>query len=174
MKIAWDFEKGLLAFMALLIVGGVGVIIWQRSVAEDLMRQLPRAENQLAHIGQTVYETLALRGAIRDDEMASGMRPFEYLESQMVKSKIGKKFSIAKRNTDDRGGYSDTTWELKPTSANTDFDRQTLGIFLIYIEAKTTLMKVSRIKLDLSTRRGATVDDWKPLIEVVERRAAVL
>lgn len=172
MKIEWDFEKGLLAFMALLILGGVGVIFWQRGVAEDLTQKLPIAESQLAFIGKTANEIHALRLAIRDDEMAGGMEPFNYLESQEVKSKIGKKFRISPGSKEDFGSHWDQVWELKPTQTNLDFDRQALGTFLIHIEAKTTLMKVTRIKLDLSNRRGASTDDWKPLIEVTERRAA--
>jgi hypothetical protein len=171
MKIEWDFEKGLLAFMALLILGGIGVIAWQRGVAEDLNERLPTAENQLAFIGQSANEIHALRVAIRDDEMAGGMEPFDYLELQEQTSKIGKKFRISPGTEEKLESYSDTLWELKPTQANLDFSRQVLGTFLIHIEAKTTLMKITRIKLDVSTRRGATADDWRPLIEVTERRA---
>ena len=43
MKIEWDFEKGLLAFMAVLILAGVGVIFWQRSIAQDLEARQPVA-----------------------------------------------------------------------------------------------------------------------------------
>jgi hypothetical protein len=173
MKIEWDFEKGLLAFMALLILGGVGVIFWQRGIAEDLSKKLPTAESQLAFIGKTANEIHALRLAIRDDEMAGGMQPFDYLEAQQVASKIGKKFRISPGTEEDHGSYTDQLWELTPTQTIMDFDRQELGTFLIHIEAKTTLMKVTRIKLDLSNRRGATSDDWKPKIQVTERRAAI-
>lgn len=173
MNIEWDFEKGLLAFMAALILGGVGVIIWQRSTAEELSAALPTAESQLAFIGKTATEIYALRAAIRDDEIAGGMKPFDYIESQEVKSKIGKKFRIDPGSVDDYDTYWDKVWSLKPTQSNFDFDRETLGVFLIYVEAKTTLMKITRIKLDASTRRGATDDDWSPLIEVTERRATI-
>ena len=174
MKIDWDFEKGLLAFMAVLILAGIGVIIWQRGVADDLVRRHPISEGQLAKIGETTKEIHALRAAIQDDEMAKGMEPFVYLEQQMVESLIGKKFRITPRTPSKEEGYEDTVWELKPEQNSLDFERRALGVFLIHIEAKTTLMKVTRIKLDVSNRRGATSDDWKPLIEVTERRASTI
>ncbi len=174
MKIEWDFEKGLLAFMAVLILAGVGVIIWQRGVADELNAALPRAENRLAQIGRTAGEILALRVAIRDDDVAQGMQAFAYLESQMVKSKIGKKFDIGPGSEDEQDGYTDTVYTLRPSQANMDFNREELAVFLLHVEAKTTLMKITRIKLDISNRRGATSDDWKPLFEITERRADIL
>ena len=173
MKIDWDFEKGLLAFMALLIVGGVGVIFWQRGIADELSSSQRTAEGQLALIGSTTREIHELRNAILEDEVAGGMRPFDFLEKQMVESLIGKKFGISSPRVVEPpdGGYVDKTYSLKPNQSKDEFDRRALAVFLIHIEAKTTLMKVTRLKLDVSTRRGATSDDWKPLIEVTERRA---
>jgi len=172
MNIEWDFEKGLLAFMAVLILAGIGVIVWERNTANDLTVGLPMAERQLAFIGKTAKEIYALRSAIREDEIAGGMEPFDYLESQEVKSKIGKKFRIDPGSAEEYDSYWDKVWELRPTQTNLNFDRQAIGTFLIHIEAKTTLMKVTRIKLDAATGRGAGADDWKPIIEATERRAA--
>jgi len=171
MKIDWDFEKGLLAFMAVLIVAGVGVIFWQRGVATDLIGRQQTAESQLARIGRTTQEIHALRSAIDDDEVAKGLGSFEYLEQQMVESLIGKKFKISNREGPEQDGYQDVVWELRPNQTSLDFERRALGVFLIHIEAKTTLMKVTRIKVDVSNRRGASSDDWKPIIEVTERKA---
>jgi hypothetical protein len=171
MKIEWDFEKGLLAFMALLILAGVGVIFWQRSIAKELEARQPVAESQLARIGETAQEIQVLRIAINDDE-AIEMRPFDYLEDRMVESRIGKNFSTSPGSgAVDPNGFTDTVWVLKPKKTGLDFDRRALAVFMIHIEAKTTIMKVTRLKLDASTRRGAGPDDWKPLIEVTERRA---
>jgi len=172
MKIEWDFEKGLLAFMALLILAGIGVIVWQRGRAADLVAAQPRAENQLASIGATTHEVHKLRRALLDDEMAQGMQPFDFLEKQMVETKIGKEFRMEPATPTNHDGYRDTVWELTPQGTAKDFDRNRLGTFLLHIEGKTTLMKVTRIKLDESNRRGASSDDWKPTIEVTERRAS--
>lgn len=167
----WDFEKGLLAAMAALILAGVGVIFWQRSVAADLSTRLPTSERQLTRIGRRAGEIEQLKEAIKQDQIARGSKPFEYLETQMTASRIGRKFQIMTRPEQKFTDYVDTVYELTPRDGGIDFDRQAIATFLLYIEGNTTLMKVTRVRLDLSTRGGAGSDAWKPRFEITERRA---
>ena len=51
-----------------------------------------------------------------------------------------------------------------------DFTRQEIAMFLLYIEGNSARMRVTRIRLDLSTRKGAGKDVWKPSLTITDRR----
>ncbi len=48
----WDFERGVLTFMGVLILGGMGFIFWQDAEAGSLQKKLGNAEKQLTQIGE--------------------------------------------------------------------------------------------------------------------------
>lgn len=164
----WDFEKGLLTAMVVLILAGVGVIVWQRSTTEELVRELRSSEDKLAWIGKRTQEIDGLTQAIFNDPVAKGTRHLEYLEEQMVKSQIGKLFRVTPQKSVEHDGYIDTPIEMQPRDSQTYFDRGRLGSFLLYIERNTSRIKVTRLRLN--TPDAAGKDNWKPLIIVTERK----
>jgi hypothetical protein len=169
----WDFERGVLVFMALLILGGVGFIIWQDSEASALQKKLAAAEKQLTQIGEVGQQVQALQKDIGEDVLASGkIGSFDYIERQMVSSKIGKKFNqqTPVKETHASDGYEDTKFTLQVAQQDYDFDRQQIANFLLYIEGNTTRMKVTHITLDVSQRKGADRDSWKPRFTITDRQ----
>jgi len=166
----WDFEKGLLVAMLALVLAGLGIIFWQRSATEDLVRQMRSSEDKLAWIGKRTQQIDALTQAIYNDPVAKGTRHLEYLEEQMVKSQIGKLFRVTPQKAVEYDGYVDTPIEMQPRDSQTYFDRGRLGSFLLYIERNTSRIKVTRLRLN--TPDAAGKDNWKPLIIVTERKPA--
>jgi hypothetical protein len=169
----WDFERGVLAFMAVLVLAGVGFIFWQQSEASTLQQKLGSAESQLKQIGQIADQVLTLQKEIAEDVVASGkLGSFAYIERQEVDSKIGKKFNSQTPVTDAHpsDGYQDTKYTLQVAQQDFDFDRQEIAHFLLYLEGNTTRMKVTHLTLDLSTRKGADKDTWKPRITITDRQ----
>jgi len=169
----WDFERGVLAFMVVLILAGVGFIFWQEAAASELQKRLGPAEAQLTQIGELAQEVLDLQEEMGDDAVASGkLGPFAYFDQQMTASQIGKKFNIQQPTTEGREeqGYADDHYMLTVAQNDYDFDRRRIGRFLLHLEGNTTRMKVTQVTLDLSTRRGADKDSWKPRIRVTDRR----
>jgi hypothetical protein len=175
---AWDVERGVLVAMLLLIVGGLGFIWYQRSEAETLQRSLGNAERQLSQIGGLAEEILTLQDEMAADILARGqVNAYEYIERQMVESRIGKtSFQIGAPRSDrhDADGYEDTTFLLTPAQAAAvqgrgDFTRAEIANFLLYIEGNTTRMKVTGIRLDRSTRAGAGEDAWQPRLTITDR-----
>ena len=169
----WDFERGVLAFMGVLILGGVGFIFWQDAEAGSLQKKLGTAEKQLAQIGEVGNQVQELQKAIAEDVVASGKTgPFEYIEKQMVSSKIGKKFNnqtpVPEPHPNE--GYTDTKYTLQVAQQDFDFDRSQISNFLLYIEGNTTRMKVTHITLDVSQRKGADRDSWKPRFTITDRQ----
>ena len=168
----WDFERGVLAVMLVLILAGVGFIFWQSSVATALQSRLGAAEARLTKIGELAQQVLDLQAEKADDVVASGkVGPFAYLDQQMTASRIGKKFNTQPPQTDTHPGqgYQDDNYTLIVAQADYDFDRRTVANFLLYLEGNTTRMKVTQLTLDLSSRRGADRDSWKPRIRVTDR-----
>lgn len=168
----WDFERSVLAVMVVLILTGVGFIFWQRSVAESLSSRLGAAEAKLTRIGERAQQVLDLQAEKADDIVASGkVGPFAYIEQQMTASRIGKKFNTQppQPETHAAQGYQDDSYALVVAQADYDFDRRTIANFLLYLEGNTTRMKVTQITLDLSQRRGADKDTWKPRLRVTDR-----
>jgi hypothetical protein len=173
-----DVERVVLGVMLLLILGGVGFIFYQRSAAEELQKGMSAAERNLSQIGVLTDEVLLLQEELADDRVASGMAPYAYIEQQMVETRIGKtSFSIAPPQEDrnDSKGYIDTRFLLTAAAqlaaqGRDEFTREDLATFLLFIEGKTTRMKVTSIKLDRSTRSGAGTDAWKPRFTITDRR----
>lgn len=174
MKIQWDFEKGLLAVMVLLILTGLGFTWFWNTDLKDLERRMPAAERQLADIGRWTFEIDELDRVIAEEPFAQGTTGFEYLETQMVESRIGKKFRIDVSAGDTTPVYRDQIYSLRPKENRDHFTRQQIAYFLIHIEHKTRRMTVTKLRLDLAAGRGSTPDDWKPIIEVTDRSAVKL
>jgi len=77
----WDFERGVLAFMGLLIVAGLGFIVWQTTSAEALQGRIGSAESQLKQIGELANQVIALQLELADDDVASNrFGPYAYIE----------------------------------------------------------------------------------------------
>lgn len=165
----WTFERVVLVITALLIVGCLGAHLWLRGDADELRRGLPTAERQMAEMGRVAQETFYLHDELEKDGL-SNSAPFAYIEEQMVGSRIGKKFKIQSQSGAEGVGWKDNVYNITPTLQEHDFTRREIGTFLIYLEANTTRMKISRIRLDRSTRRNAGEDDWKLTMSVTERR----
>jgi hypothetical protein len=168
----WDFERAVLAFMFVLIVGGTGYILWQQSAAGELKRSLGAAERQLTEIGELAQDVIDLQEEMGDDVIASGrLGPFAYIEKQEVDSRIGKKFNIAPPTPEQHPseGYEDTRFVLTVALPDYDFTRREIANFLLYIEGNSARMRVTRIRLDLSTRKGAGSDIWKPMLTITDR-----
>jgi hypothetical protein len=173
-----DVERVVLVVMLLLILGGVGFIMYQRSVADELRGALATAERDLSRIGVLTDEVLMLQEELSEDKVASGMAPYAYIEQQMVETRIGKtSFSIANPQEDENRseGYIDTKFTLTTApqlaaQGRDEFTREDLATFLLWIEGNTRRMKVTNIRLDRSTRSDAAADAWKPRFTIVERR----
>jgi hypothetical protein len=168
----WDFERSVLALMVVLILGGTAYIFWQRSVAADLRSSLGTAERQLTQIGELAQDVLDLQGDMAKDAVANGsLGPFAYIEKQEVDSHIGKKFNIAPPTPEPHlsDGYEDTRFLLTVALPDYDFTRQEIANFLLFIEGNSARMRVTRIRLDLSTRKGAGKDVWKPSLTISDR-----
>jgi hypothetical protein len=174
-----DVERVVLVVMLLLILGGVGFIMHQRSVADELLSSISGAERDLSEIGVLTDEVLLLQDELADDEVASGMLPFAYIEQQMKATRIGKtSFSIAPPQVDknESKGYIDTRFLLTTAAqlaaqGRDEFTREDLSTFLLFIEGETTRMKITSIKLDRSKRSGADADAWKPRFTITDRKA---
>lgn len=171
MNIQWDFEKGLLAAMALLILTGLGFTWYWNNDLDRLERSMPAAERQLADIGRWTFEVEDLDRVIADEPFAQGIKGFEYLEKQMVASQIGKKFRIDVRNGDTTEVYTDQIYAIRPKETRESFTRRQVATFLIFIEHQTQRMTVTKLRLDPATGRDAAGDEWKPIIEVTDRSA---
>ncbi len=170
----WDFERSVLAFMVLLILLGVGFIVWQRAAFTNLESNLRGSEAQLAQMGDAAAEVLALQDDLNSDTIANGkVGAFGYIEQQEIESKIGKKFNSPAPTKDPHNseGYVDERYVLTTAQPDYDFSRQEIANFLLRIEGNTTRMKVTRIRMDLSTRRNAGADAWKPTFTITDRAA---
>ena len=173
----WDFEKGLLAFMAILVLGCLGTSLWMRSQTAELEDRQHMSEDQLARIGQRAQDIIRLKDEIRRDPVAKGVRGFEYLESQVVESRIGGKNDFAydgTRQPKEFDGYMDQVYGVTPQKSKQGFTRDAIGTFLLHIEGNTARMKVTRLKLDAVDKKREVVDSWKPTIEVTDRQATAL
>lgn len=173
MNVQWDLEKVVLVVVAAGIVGGLGFMFYERSVTRGLLDKQHTAEEQLARVGERAQQIHALKDEIRRDPVAKGTRAFEYLENQMVESRIGKKFAIdGTRSPKVYQGYSDTVYGLTPEDSRETFSRSAIGTFLLYIEANTNRMKITRIRLEAADKKGGVIDSWKPTLEVTDRQAS--
>jgi len=170
-NIEWDVEKGLLVVMLLLILGGAGFIVMQESRIDELTRGLPRAEDQLAHIGKRYSETTLLEREVDKDRMAQGTRPIEYLYTQMTASGIGKRsFSIeSPKNYSPYVGYNDGDYELRATQGQRTFPREAIAKLMLFIEGETSRMRVTRILLQADRGKRAQPDHWEPRITITDR-----
>jgi hypothetical protein len=165
----WTFERGVLVVASVLIAGCVGFTVWQKSVAADLEAGLRQAEADLVEIGRKAQETQYLRGELARDGLSDD-KPYAYIERQMVDSRIGKKFNISSTDGESGEGWETVHYNLAPSLSDWDFNRREIATFLLYLQGRTTRMKVTRIRLDLSTRRGAGSDDWKTVLTVSDRK----
>jgi hypothetical protein len=168
----WDFERGVLSFMGLLIVAGLGFIVWQNTTAEALQGRIGSAESQLKQIGELANQVIALQLELADDDVASNrLGPYAYIEQQMVNSKIGKRFNqqtpVPSQHPQD--GYEDIAYTLNVAQPDFDFSRREIAQFLLYVEGNTTRMKVTHVTLDRSQRKGAEPDSWKPRFTITDR-----
>lgn len=175
MSIQWDVEKGLLAFMLMLILGMVGVIFWQNSIHDELMGRMPAAERQLAEVGLKYRENHNLSMDLAKDSVAKGTNPNTYLFAQMTKSGIGKNsFKMDKpKNAAKHGGYEDEEFELKPAVGVKSFSREAIARFLLFVEKDTTRMRVTKLKLTMDQGNSTPDDYWQPVITVTDRRATL-
>ncbi|MCB9898094.1 MAG: hypothetical protein H6825_08825 [Planctomycetes bacterium] len=173
---ALDLEKVVLGFMGLLIVGGIGVTIWQRNEADELKQRMATSERQLVEIGRRYVELTTLKTEIDRDLILKGeLRPLPYFENQMRKNGIkAGDLTIAPGNTEQLAGYKDTVWELRSTNRNRNFGRREIANFLLFVENEANTLKVSRLTLDHSSARDAGPDDWSPRIWVTQREATGL
>jgi len=175
LKIEWDVEKGLLAFMLVLILAVVGVIFWQHSQASELEAAMPMAEKQLAEIGLLYTKNHILQQEIERDEIAQGAQPFTYISEQARKSNIGAKaFSIdSPDNSDNQGTYQDDDWELKPQGASKSFSREAIARFLLMVESYSNRMRVTRLRLTADQSKNARPDMWSPIITITDRKPII-
>jgi len=168
----WDFERGVLAFMALLIVAGIGFIFWQDAAAGELQQKLGTAESQLSQIGQLADQVLTLQADMAKDSVASNkIGPDAYIERQMIDSKIGKKFNRQAPVTEPHpnDGYEDVKYAYVPAQKDFIFDRHQIATWMLYIEGNTTRMKVTHITLDLAQGKNADGDTWTPRVTITDR-----
>ena len=165
----WDFERWVLALMTLLIVCGLGFIFWQHSERDALRASLAASEKQMRDLGTLVGEIQELQLDMAADSIASGTGPYAYIDQQMTDSRIGKKFNILTPQEDRQKDFVDMRYGLQPAMPDYDFSRNEIANFLLYIEGNTTRMKVTRVRLELSTRRGAGKDAWKPQFTFTDR-----
>ncbi|MFT7462885.1 MAG: hypothetical protein ACI9EF_001227 [Pseudohongiellaceae bacterium] len=172
MSIQWDMEKGLLAFMLVIILGMVGVIFWQNSVHDELLSRMPSAERQLADVGRLYRENHNLSKELANDSVAMGMTKIKYLFEQMTKSGIGKgSFDMDKAKTPEQfDGYEDDEVGLKPASAARSFSREAIARFLLFVETNTRRMTVTKLRLTMDRGGKAPEDHWQPIITVTDRR----
>lgn len=174
MNIEWDVEKGLLAFMVVLILGVVGVIFWQHGQASDLEAAMPMAERQLAEIGLLYTKNHILQQEIEKDDIAQGAQPFTYISEQARKSNIGAKaFSIDSPDNPEKGEggtYEDADWELKPQGASKSFSREAIARFLLMVESYSNRMRVTRLRLTADQSKNARPDMWSPIITITDRK----
>jgi hypothetical protein len=170
MSINWNFERGVLAGTAVLVVACLGFTIWMSMKADDLEGRMNRSQSSLAEMGLTATETFSLMDELLKDGVASGEGPYAYLEKQQVESRIGRKFNTGTQRGDRQEGYHDDYYTLTAAQSEYDFTRQQIATFLLYIEANTARMKVTRIRLDQSNRRDATSDDWKATFTITDRQ----
>ena len=175
MKIQWDIEKGLLAFMVVLILGVVGVIFWKHSQASELEAAMPMAERQLAEIGLLYTKNHILQQEIEKDDIAQGAQPFTYISEQARKSNIGAKaFSIdSPDNPDQQDSYEDADWDLKPQGATKSFSREAIARFLLMVESYSNRMRVTRLRLTADQGKNARPDMWSPIITITDRKPIV-
>lgn len=174
MSIQWDFEKGLLVFMAVLVLGAAGVSFWKRAEAQELVSRQRASEEKLANIGRRAEQIGVLKEEIRRDPVAKGVRAFTYLEQQMIDSRIGKKFQVdGGRQPREFDGYTDHMYALSSKERG-GFSREAICKFLLFVEGNTSRMKVTRIKLDAAEKKTSVVQEWRPTIEVTDRQAAAL
>ncbi len=169
---SWDFERGVLAFMLILILAGTGFIVWQDHLADSLQGRLGVAESQLKQIGELATQVFDLQRELADDVLANEkLGPYAYIEQQEVDSRIGKRFNNQTPVTTPHpsDGYEDVAYTLNVAQQDFDFDRREIAQFLLYVEGNTTRMKVTHITLDLSQRRGAVKDSWKPRFTITDR-----
>lgn len=169
----WTFERVVLLMTALLIVVCLGATFWLGMTADDLENSMRESQTMLATMGLTAQETFNLQDELRKDGVASGEGAYAYIDAQLRDSRIGKKFNYATPTTEHYDDYEDTRYTLTPSLAEYDFTREQIGKFLLYVELRTARMKVTRIRLDMSNRRGATSDDWKPTFVITDRRPVI-
>ena len=162
------FERTVLVVVWVLILAAVGGTLWMNAKADTLERGLRGAEDDLVALGRTAQETFNLREELALDGLSNN-KPYAYIEKQMVDSRIGKKFNIQTQDGEVGQGWSTKHYMLAPSNNEIDFDRRQIGTFLLYLQGNTTRMKVTRLRLDLSSRRGATADDWKATLTVTDR-----
>jgi hypothetical protein len=142
--------------------------LWLNAKTDTLQRGLRTSEDQLVALGRTAKETFNLREELDLDGLSNN-KPYAYIEKQMVDSRIGKKFNIQTQDGEVGQGWSTKHYLLAPSNNEIDFDRRQVGTFLLYLQGNTTRMKVTRLRLDLSSRRGAGPDDWKATLTVTDR-----
>jgi hypothetical protein len=168
----WDFERGVLAFMALLIVVGVVFIVWQDHRADALQKRMGTAEAQLKQIGELANQVIALQTELTEDVVASNkLGPYAYIEQQEVNSKIGKRFNnqTPVPSQHPAEGYEDIAYTLNVAQPDFDFSRREIAQFLLYVEGNTTRMKVTHVTLDRSARKDADSDSWRPRFTIPDR-----
>jgi len=167
----WDFERGVLAFMLVLILSGVVFIVWQDTEADALQKRLGTAESQLKQIGELASQVFDLQADLAKDDVANEkVGPYAYIEQQEVDSRIGKRFNNQTPVTTPHAeGYEDVAYTLNVAQQDFDFTRREIAQFLLYVEGNTTRMKVTHITLDLSQRRGADKDAWRPRFTITDR-----
>ncbi len=166
----WDFERIVLLITVMLILGCVGFMFWQRSLADELRSGMHVSENKLAQLGVIADETFVLKDELLKDGIAQD-GAYKYLDKQMRTSRIGKKFNINPPSEVSGDNYEDVAYTLTPALPDYTFTLEQIAVFLIYVENQAARMKISRVRLDRSAKREAGADDaWKPSLTITDRK----
>lgn len=168
----WDFERWLMFVMGLVILGGVGYMLWMDRVADELQRQIGPSERKLAEIGAVAEKIDVLKGEMLREEFIKSNNIFAYIEQQEAFSRVGKgTFDIdPAREADEGEGYEDIQYGLRLSSRQPDLSLRAIAQFLGAVEQSSNRLTVTRIRLNPSSRRGADGDAWKPDLTLTDRR----
>lgn len=165
----WDFERIFLALMAVLIVAGLGTIVWMESRAGTLEGDKRQSEALLSDVGRLAQEVYELQQEKADDiSLQEGA--YGYFDKMQIQSRIGSNsFKInASSNPYPSDGYEESVYNLKP-ERNKLFTREQVAKFLLNVERYTTRMRVTRLRLSYNDN-GSGDQVWSPDIYVTERR----
>lgn len=170
-----DFAKvGVWTCLGLSLIGA-GSYFYLRDWREKLEEDKKKALNLLHAVHQARLDVDVLQAEKDQDEgLRLGQdRIAEYFADRAKDAKLpGPSMARPKDETPGRAkGYKDTLYELNwnfDPKTNTGFDRQNIAAFLWYIENKTSLLKISQLRLETDEKTRS--DRWKARVYVTERR----
>ena len=166
----WDFERGFLAFMAVLILAGLGGIAWMESQASKLIDNKGRAELALSDVGRLTQDVYELQQEL-DDDRSIQEGAYSYFENMQITSRIGGNSFVITESGDEYAseGYAESVYNLRPRG-NKTFTREQVAKFLLNVERYTARMRVTRLRMTMSSRGGTGDQIWQPDVYVTERR----